>query len=612
MPCDGRVLRPEYDDALDLPLRWMMKPMQLSCAVACLLGAVGGGTAMAATVMVTVDASQNRRPIDPQIYGVNFGDASQLSNPGFTVRRSGGNAVTRYNWQSDVSNRGSDFVYLNVSEGGGLGLPNNSTANLFLAETLAAGVEPIQTIGTIGWTPLNLRQKRYGFAIAKYGAQLQNGGGFDSAGGNGECNTAQNQTGFCVDTPGNGPHLIVGNDPTDTSFATGLTTQPVSGPQWARDWVAHLKSRHGSAANGGVRYYSLDNEVMLWNSTHRDVHPQPATYDEIWQKTVAYASAIKAEDPGAKIFGPVTWGYCDLFGSAADTCLDGADRDAHGDVPFVQWYLRQVCTYQQMHGVRLVDYLDLHYYPQGAGIIDFNSSNLSFSESATVAARRLRSLKELYDPAWVSESWMADLGDSDPYHYSKPQLIPRVRAWIAAECPGTKLAITEYNWGPDLGASSALAQAEALAIFGREGVDVATRWVAPTPGSLVERAYRLFLNYDGQGRRVEGDSVRASSANVDLLGAYAVERVGERLMLVLINKDTTTTTAQISFAAPLNGNWTLYRFDATSDVTQVGSGTIDGAALTLMNLPARSANLLVLSAGGGNPERIFANGFEGG
>ncbi len=57
-----------------------------------------------------------------------------------------------------------------------------------------------------------------------------------------------------------------------------------------------------------------------------------------------------------------------------------------------------------------------------------------------------------------------------------------MKAWIAAHYPGTKLSISEYNWGSDDGISGALAQAEALAIFGREGVDLATRWVAPADG----------------------------------------------------------------------------------------------------------------------------------
>lgn len=569
----------------------------LFVCLSCLLG-----TAQAATVAVSVDRSLDRRPIDPRIYGVNFGEPSDAAEPRYPLRRSGGNATTRYNWQADVHNTAGDYFFMNIADGDGSNLPANSTLNQFVAQTRAAGAEPIVTVGTIGWTPDPERQKKWSFSIAKYGPQTLDECRYygvnppfwcTADAGNGECGAA-NTTGFCVGG------RIVGNDPNDTSFATDAS--------YATAWVQHLRARHGTAAAGGVRYFSLDNEPMLWNSTHRDVHPQPATYDEIWQKAVAYGSAIKAAEPDAKVLGPVTWGYCDLFGSAADNCLDGSDRAAHGGVPFVRWYLRQVCAHQQATGVRLVDMLDLHYYPQGENVVDFGE-NLGASESATASARRLRSLKEMYDPNWVAESWLADLGDFDDNHYSKPQFLRRVRAWIDAECPGTGLAITEYNWGPNGGASSALAQAELLAIFGREGVDMATRWVAPPTGSAVERAFRLYLDYDGAGSQVTGHSVRASSADVDALGAYAVDAGGGRLMVLLFNKATTATTAPITFAAAQAGSWRLFRMIGSSGPAQVTTGTIAGSTLTLTDLPARSAALLVID--GANP-RIFANGFEGG
>jgi len=554
-------------------------------------------SAQAATIDVTVDLDADRRPLQPGIFGVSGSpDPERLAYP---LLRWGGNSTTRYNWQADVHNTASDWFYMNIPDGNGT--PSSSSLEAQLASTLAAGSQPLLTLSTIGWMPKPVQQKRWGFSVVKYGPQLQtecsifgsNPPAWCTAdAGDGTCNPAQNQTGFC-----NGAGRIVGNDPLDTSDPSDAQTQ--------RAWVAHLQQRFGDAASGGVRYYALDNEPMLWNSTHRDVHPQPLTYDEIWQRTVTYASAIKAQDPQARIFGPVTWGYCDLFGSAADNCLDGPDRAAHGGVPFVDWYLRQICSHEVQHGVRLVDYLDLHYYPQGSGVVDF-ADPPNGSETAEVSARRLRSLKELYDPEWDSESWISDLGNSAPWHYSRPALIRRVRAWIDASCPGTGLAITEYNWGADNGASSALAQVEALGIFAREGVDVAARWVAPLENSLVERAFRLYLDFDGEGGRVSGDSVRALSADIDALGAYAFHQPGEGVRIVLVNKATTATTARIALGRTWSGAWKLYQFTASSNLGLAASGSVDGSTVSIAGLPARSASLLVLA----DSDRIFTNGFE--
>ncbi|MBL0162851.1 MAG: glycoside hydrolase family 44 protein [Xanthomonadales bacterium] len=562
-----------------------------------ILASTLAASAQAATVAVQLDLQADRHSINPLIFGVS--GSPDLSHLAYPLVRWGGNSTTRYNWQADVHNTASDWFFMNIPDGDGS--PAGSSVEALISSTLGAGSQPLLTLSTIGWMPKPVQQKRWSFSVAKYGQQLVTECSYFGSpppdwcaadAGNGRCSPAQNHTGYC-DSAGD----IVGNDPLDSSDVSTAQTQT--------GWMAHLQQRFGTAANGGVRYYALDNEPMLWNSTHRDVHPLPLTYDEIWQRTVTYASAIKAQDPAAKILGPVTWGYCDLFGSAADNCLDGSDRAAHGGTPFIQWYLQQVCSYQAAHGVRLVDYLDLHYYPQGAGVVDF-SDPPNGSETTDVSARRLRSLKELYDPAWDAESWLSDLGNSAPWHYSRPSLIPRVRAWIDASCPGTGLSISEYNWGADNGASSALAQAEALAIFAREGVDMAARWVAPAAGSLVERAFRLYLDFDGNGARVEGESVRATSANVDALGAFAVHKAGSRVMVLLFNKATTSTTAALSLGTRLTGPWKLYQFSAGSGVSLVGSGSLDGSSINLANLPARSASLLVLP----DVDRIFADSFD--
>ena len=104
---------------------------------------------------------------------------------------------------------------------------------------------------------------------------------------------------------------------------------------------------------------------------------------------------------------------------------------AHGNIPFVPWYLQQMRAYEQQHGTRILDYVDLHYYPQAAGV------SLSSAGNATTQALRLRSTRALWDATYVDESWIGE----------PVRLIPRMRDWVATDYPGTKTAVTEYNWG---------------------------------------------------------------------------------------------------------------------------------------------------------------------
>jgi hypothetical protein len=545
---------------------------------------------------VSVNLAGARRAIDPMIYGVNFGSDAQHADLRYPLRRWGGNSTTRYNWQSDSHNTAFDYFYQNIADGDGVGLPAGSSLNDFVAATRAQGAQALVTIPTIGLKPIGDRVKRWGFSIAKYGPQDSNECAIynpvppwcSADAGNGRCQNVVNNTGFCV----NGQ--IVNNDIADTSV-------PLSNVEIGQ-WITHLAAQPGANAPGVVRWYALDNEPMLWNSTHRDVHPLPGTYDEIWSKGRDAALAIKQADPAAKVMGPVTWGWCDLFTSAADaaigpSCINGADRAAHGGLPFVEWYVKQVCDYAAANGgLRPVDVLDVHFYPQ-AGIDGVN--NDSSSELPADSALRLRSLRELYDPTYHSESWVDD----------EVQLVPRLRGWVDARCPGMGIAITEYKWGPDRGPSGALAQAEALAIFGREGVRIATRWVAPENGTLAEDAFRMFLDYDGANTRVLGDSIPATPSNTSELGAYAIDQAGSALRLVLINRATGPRDITINLSAAANGNWQLYRFDAGQRFAQVGNATINGTTLTLSNVPGRSANLLVLPSPTQN-NVLFADGFE--
>jgi hypothetical protein len=307
----------------------------------------------------------------------------------------------------------------------------------------------------------------------------------------------------------------------------------------------------------------------------------------MWQRTRDYALAIKTQDPAAKVLGPSDWGWCAYFFSALDGCAPGPDRAAHGNLDFTDWYLKQIADYYVAHGVKLLDYLDVHYYPQAGGVA------LSNDDSAATSALRLRSVKSLYDPTYLDESWINDMG------MGPVRLIPRLRAWLdgrftgaaAAARPG--IALSEYNWGNDTGASSTLAQAEVLAVLGREGVDLATRWVAPEDGTKLEDAFLLYLDYNGVGGKVVGNSLPAASTNVDQVGAYAV-RNGGTLYLLFFNKHTAARTVAVNVAGGLTQPLFLYRFTATTRLGSAGTATPSGGSVELA-LPARSATLAVTS-----------------
>jgi hypothetical protein len=526
---------------------------------------------------LSIDVSSGRHSISDDIYGMNFADETLATELRLPVRRRGGNSTSRYNWQNDTSNTGSDWYFENISESSTnpAALPNGSSADLFVEQDRRTSTKSILTIPLIGWVAKQRKESHpydCGFKVSVYGTQ----------------DSVDPWDTNCGDGLKNGVS-IAGNNATDTSIAT--TTGFVS------NWISHLTGRYGTASNGGVAYYSLDNEPMLWSSSHRDIHPQPTSYDELRDRTYLYAPSIKAADPSAQTLGPVLWGWCAYFYSAKDDCSTGTDYQTHGNTPFVPWYLQQMKSYQQVNGVRILDFLDLHYYPQESGV------SLSSAGDAATQALRLRSTRSLWDATYTDESWIGD----------KVRLIPRMRDWVNSSYPGTKLAITEYNWGGLESINGALAQADVLGIFGREGLDLATLWSPPDVTQPGAHAFRIFRNYDGTGHGFGETSIQAASANQATLAIYAAQRSSDSaLTLVIINKTSGSLTSNLSLTGfTLPASTAVYRYSsanlngiehlANQPLTASGfSSSFPANSITLLEILPGAYPLNVLTTGNGN------------
>ena len=522
-----------------------------------------------ALVTVNVDAQANRHPISPLIYGVAFAGSNDLNTLNFTMNRSGGNSETRYNWQINAHNLANDWYFESYPDASAVAA---ATADDHVANSDAGGAQPMITVPMIGWMPILGSDRAIipSYSVAKYGAQTGTDPYLPNAG-----NGISAATGAA----------ITNNDPNDANFPTNSAFQQF--------FVQHLLGRWGASTNGGVRYYIMDNEHSIWFSTHQDVHPIGPTMEEILGKILDYASMVKANDPNALVCAPEEFGWSGYFFSGFDqqwsgqhgdyNTADFPDRAANGGWDYMPWLLNQLHQHETNTGQRLLDYFTLHCYPQGA----------EGGNDVSPATENLRneSTRQFWDTNYVDQSWIGQQANNNIL-----MLIPRMKAWVSNDYPGTKIGITEYNWGAEAFINGATAQADILGIFGREGLDLATRWETPAANTPTYLAMKIYRNYDGNKSAFGDTSVLAATPNPDNLSAFAAIRTNDSALTVMvINKNlsgfTPLALSVTNFAN--SGSAQAWQLTASNVLSRLADVPYSGGVVSNL-LPAQSITLLVL------------------
>lgn len=554
---------------------------------------------------LTVDAASAHHAINPNIYGVNeYNDTSNAdgtvnSNLGhypIPVRRWGGDNSATYNWKLDANNLASNYFFedfpLESTKNDPVipaQLPNGSTFDKWVARNRRYGAASIATVPITGWVAGTRTPKVCSFDLTRYPGQ--------ATVINGVSQVDPWATNCATGLYPNG--TAVKNDPHDAYTAVGS--------DFATNWVKHVVEQYGTAAQGGVWLWELDNEPVYWNTVHKDIHPTAAGFDEVLSKGMEWAAAIKAADPTAKVGGPSTANWGSLFYSAVDNASGYAtapdykfwnnptDRNSH-QLDFVPWYLQQMKIYESQKKVRLLDYLDVHAYLAPDGMP--STRNPSRPDLDTL---RLTSTRVFWDATYLIPREDV-IGMNTKYSTGAPQLIPRLKKWIADEYPGTMIAITEYNWGAMDDITGFLAQVDLFGIFGREGVDLATVWDPPGPTQPGSFAWRMYLDYDGSGRAFGETSVACTTANPDQLSAFASLRKDGALTVMVLNKTTSSLKSSLKIANFADRGtaqvWTYGQQNLTS--IQRGADIAVKDKTMSMVFPAYTATLLVLEG----PPRI--------
>ncbi|HKV80056.1 MAG TPA: glycoside hydrolase family 44 protein [Candidatus Sulfotelmatobacter sp.] len=520
-------------------------------------------------INVTVDALSNRHPISSYVYGGAYPqDAPTITDSGLTVVRWGGNATSRYNWKLFTYNAANDYYYedFNYTEIG------DADSAKFITDVKKAGSHPLMTMVMLPWVAQSAENGSNGhwsFSVAKYGAQCSVDP-FNTDAGNGlktDCSTT----------------LTANPNDANVPLLDQAGTSDPAGSVYRNQWASALATAFGSAPH----FYDMDNEVDIWGGTHRDVHPSPTAYNEIRDTFVTEARNLKGWDPKALRFGPVSCCWWFYWNGA-----NGNDKGAHAGIDLLPWWLNEVYWEDKRDKTRSVDVLDVHAYPDSP-----DTSTWTTAQKQALAARIYR---DYWDPTYVSESGSINQNWATFIQPNKtiPFRISRVRATANMIYPGTPISFTEWSaaFAGESDFSTALGDADAYGILGRERVYLASRWVAPVPANPNYLALKLFTNYDGQHHRFGTTSISdTNNGDPNLFSSYAaLNSTGTAMTLLVLNKDPSNTDqVQFSFNGFTPQQVTKYTLSSASPKQIVASTT--SAWSSSMSFAAYSATLLVVT-----------------
>ncbi|MDS0526348.1 dockerin type I domain-containing protein [Clostridium sp. SHJSY1] len=454
------------------------------------------------SINVNIDTNSGRQNISPYIYGTNY-DFNKV-NGGIpevaTAVRAGGNRFTAYNWENNASNAGSDYLhesdnYLNMNS-------PYSEQNI-----------PGQVVTKFQDDTLKTK--------SKYSLVTLQMAGYVAKDKNGPVSEAEVAP---------SSRWIEVKPKKDSAFTD--TPDLNDNAVYMDEFVNFLNKKYGKAdTDTGIKAYSLDNEPGLWYTTHARVHPNKVSCSELVDKSVALSKAVKDVDPKAEIYGPA------LFGMGAfQSLVTAPDWDAvkaQGNYTwFVDYYLDKMKQAEAKEGRRLVDVFDVHYYSEakGGGIRvtdDKNYSNVDCNKA------RIQAPRTLWDSSFTEDSWIGQ------WCKNLTPIIPKMKDSINKYYPGTKLAITEYNFGGGGHISGGIAQADAFGIFANQNLYFASLWGLSGGSNYIEAAYNLYRNYDGNNSTYGDIKVKADTSDIENSSVYSAvdSKDDSKLHVILINKN---------------------------------------------------------------------------
>jgi hypothetical protein len=361
---------------------------------------------------------------------------------------------------------------------------------------------------------------------------------------------------------------------------------------WPADSTTAVFARlFSTVASGGLgldstllRYWNMDNEPEVWNSTHDDVVTTPMPVETYLAKYFAVAKAARARFPGIKLVGPVFTNEWQWFAwnNAAVSVADGATTR---NFCWLEYFVKRVAEEQAASGIPLLDVLDFHFYPGTSNDHDITQLHRVWFDT-TYNYPGANGCK------MVSGSWDGN--------QTKEFVMERARRWLAQYMgPNNNVGFSVSEHGALTGSSTAVAlwYASTLGTFADHGAAIFTPWDW-YPGQW--EVMHLFTTC------AKGIRVLSTSDQDSMVSAYSsTNTTGDSLTVILVNRFPATaeqvqmvlsgfspaTTTDSAFE--LSSLPTAETFTAASNALKHHTISVSGPTISI-TLPAFSVTAIVL------------------
>lgn len=505
-------------------------------------------TGKAQDVTIQVNAGEGKLPVSPYIYGRNnnfsdvFGTATSAANTNLYkeaglrfARENGGNNATKYNWRKKISSH-PDW-YNNVYNHDWDYASQTIQSNIPIMQTMWA----FQLIGKVA------ANKNNNFNDWSYNqSKWWSGCGQNLAGG-GQINTAGGSKALV----GGNPDLYLMTWPADST--TGI--------------IDHWFGSGGLGLNkNNFLYWSMDNEPEIWSGTHDDVMPTQLSSSAFMDRYLDVAKKARQKFPEIKLTGPVPANEWQWYKGSGETInINGKYYS------WLEYFIKRVADEQKATGIRLLDVLDIHWYP---------------SESAD--ADVLQSYRIFYDKAYVypGANGVKTINGGWDNSQTKEYIFQRINDWLNTYFGvnhGITIGLTECAFNFSNPNIASVLYASILGTFANNGVGLFSPWTWQTG---MWETLHLFSRY---AKDTKVNTI--SSLETAVSGYSTINSKADSMTIILVNRDLSVphnVTVNVTGFSASDGSSPTLRLSSLPSTETFKSHTDNALKTSTVNVSGNS------------------------